>query len=90
VEEREEELFAVRIDLGSPSGSVVGTEEVARSRAVETGIQLAVAHNPFVVREIQKHWAILSAEMPKKRGVVRENQLAGEGSPRQIRVATGD
>ena len=91
LEELEEELFVVRIDLGNPFVSAVGIGRVAAgSPAVETRIQLAVVHNPLVVTKIRKHLGVLLAEMPKRRGAVRENQWIGEGSPHRNRSATED
>ena len=91
LEERVEELFVVRIDLGSQSASVVGIGRVAvGSPAAETEIQFAVVHNPLAVTRIRKRLGILLVEMSKSRGAVRGNQWTGEGFPCQNRTASED
>ena len=88
-EERGEELFVVRIDLGNPFASVVGIGQVVvESPAVEIEIQLAAVHNPLVVTKIRKHLGILLAEMPKSRDAVLGNQWAGEVFPCRSRAAS--
>ena len=78
-EGREEGLFVVQIDLGSPLASVVEIGRIAvGSPAAETEIQMVVAHNQLAVKETQKYRGLLLAEMPKNRGVVRGNQWAEE------------
>lgn len=74
-EEREEELFVVRIDLGNPFASAAGIERVVvGSLAVETETQLAVVHSPLVVTKIRKRLGVLLAEMRKIQDAVRGNQ----------------
>ena len=84
--EEREELFVVRIDLGSRLASVVEIEWVAVGfPTVETEIQIVVVHNQLVVKKTQKYRGLLLAEMPKNRGAVRGNQWVGEGLLRQNR-----
>ena len=91
LEERGEELFVVRIDLGNRFASVAGIGRVVvESPAVEIGIQLAVVHNPSVAMKIRKRLEILLAEMPRNRDAVRGSLWAGKGFPYRNRAASED
>jgi hypothetical protein len=90
-EERGEELFVVRIDLGSPFALVVGIGWVAvGSPAVEIEIQIAAVHNPSVVMKIRELLGILSVGTSENRDAVRGNLWVGEVFPRQNRAAFED
>lgn len=86
-----EALFVVQIDLGTPSALVVEIEQVAvESLAAEIKIRLAVAHNLWAVKETQIYWGVLSVEMSRSRGAVRQNQWAEEEIPRHNRAVPED
>lgn len=88
LEERGEELFVVRIDLGSLFVSAV--EIAVGSLTVEAKTLVAAAHNRLVVKKTQKCRGLLLAGMLESQRAVRGNQWAEEGFLRQNQAVAED